>query len=68
MMFQLLDGVEVKICRFVGGGQTFGRRPAKGGVRLDLQEVGGNVGRAAILNQLQRLVELGLRIMGQGPA
>ena len=24
MMFQLLDGVEVKICRLVGGGQTLG--------------------------------------------
>ena len=35
MMFQLLDGVEVKICRLVGGGQTLGGRPAKGGVGLD---------------------------------
>ena len=43
MMFQLLDGVEVEVRRLIGGGQTLGGRPAKGGVGLDLQEVGGNV-------------------------
>ena len=38
---------------------------AKGGARLDLQKIGRNVTGPALLQQLQRGVELRLRIIGQ---
>ena len=66
VVFQLLDGVEIKVRRFVRGGQPLRRMPAKRGVRLDLEQIGRDVGGTAALDQLQRLVELRLRIMGQG--
>ena len=65
MVFQLLDGVEVEICRLVCGRQTLRRVFAKSGIRFDLEQIGRDVGGSARFDQLQRLVELRLRIMGQ---
>ena len=61
--FQLFHPVEVEVGGLVGGGQPLGGFAAEGRVRLDLQEIGGDVVCAPLFQQSQGIIELGLCII-----